>query len=226
MISARRLLRGTDLGTLRRRHVMRCRVRGRRVALTLLRVGIVIVAGAIERVGGCSLLLRRLLEIESLWIVGPLRGGLTRGLRRCRLHSRRTLRCSGWRGRWLFSCRRTTTRNRGNSGAVIPVTLLGHRHHRVAVQLQVQVVELFGLGAVHLIDAFADARLLVEHRSVQAEELDVHGLVQLPDRAHVEHLARGLQVCVVAANHLTGAREIRLGEIVEVEVLERGGRGS
>lgn len=98
----------------------------------------------------------------------------------------------------------------------------GYRNHWVAVQLEIQIVEPLRPCAVHLIDAFADARLLIEHRAIQAQKLDVHRLVQLTDRADMEHLARRLQVGIVAANHLSGACEIRFGQIVKVQILGEG----
>lgn len=36
----------------------------------------------------------------------------------------------------------------------------------------------------------------------------------------MEHLAVCLQVGVVTADHLAGAREIRVGQVVEVQILE------
>lgn len=95
-----------------------------------------------------------------------------------------------------------------------------HRNHRVPVQLQIQVVELLRLGTVHLVHPFAHPRLLVKHSAVQAQELDVHRLLQLPDRAHVEHLARSLQIGIVTADHFASAREVRLWQVVKVQVLQ------
>lgn len=60
---------------------------------------------------------------------------------------------------------------------------------------------------------------LIEDGAVQAQKPDVHRLVQLPDGADVEHLAIGLQIRVVAANHFANAREIRVGQVVKVQKL-------
>lgn len=42
------------------------------------------------------------------------------------------------------------------------------------IQVEVQVVELFGLAAVDLVDALAHARLLIEDGAHQAQEFDIH----------------------------------------------------
>lgn len=54
---------------------------------------------------------------------------------------------------------------------------LPKRHGIIAVELQVQIVESFTLAAVDLVDPLAYSGLLIEHRSVQAEEFYVHNLV-------------------------------------------------
>jgi len=43
----------------------------------------------------------------------------------------------------------------------------------IAVQLQVQVEETFAFTAIHFVQTFAHSGLLVEHRPVQTQELDV-----------------------------------------------------
>lgn len=99
-------------------------------------------------------------------VVGPFRCGT----------GRRRLRCCGRYFRWTVGggqgeglrCRRTTTGNCGNCRLVIVATsailrLLRHWHHRIAVELQVQVVELFRLGAV-------DLEVRWEYLSIRSQE--------------------------------------------------------
>lgn len=92
----------------------------RRGSGTLLGL-IVVVAGAIERVRGITLLL----EVESLRVVGVL-CRRTRGLRGRRPRCRG---CGGGgSGRGLFSSAAC-----GSQAIAAGVALLRHRHHRVAV---------------------------------------------------------------------------------------------
>lgn len=61
---------------------------------------------------------------------------------------------------------------------------------------------------------------LIKDCAIQAKELNVHGLLLLAHSADVEHLAGGLRVGVVSAYDLARAREIRLRQVVKVQVLE------
>lgn len=61
---------------------------------------------------------------------------------------------------------------------------------------------------------------MVKDSAIEAKELDVHGLVLLAHGAHVEHLARRLQVRIVAAYDFASTREVGLGQIVEVQILK------
>lgn len=51
---------------------------------------------------------------------------------------------------------------------------------------------------------------LVENGTVETKESDVHGLVQLPDGADVEHLTVCFQICIIAADDLSHAGEVRV----------------
>lgn len=61
---------------------------------------------------------------------------------------------------------------------------------------------------------------LIKDSAIEAKELDVHGFLLLAHGADVEHLTGGFRVGVVPAYHLARAREIRLGQVVEVQVLK------
>lgn len=65
-------------------------------------------------------------------------------------------------------------------------------------------------------------KYLVKDSAIQAKELNIHGLILLAHGANMEHLAWGLQVCVVATDDFASAREVGLRQIVEVQVLEGG----
>lgn len=61
---------------------------------------------------------------------------------------------------------------------------------------------------------------LVKNGPIKTEEFDVHGFVLLSYRAYVEHLAGGLKVRIITADHLPRTREVSFGKVIEVQILE------
>ena len=55
--------------------------------------------------------------------------------------------------------------------------LLPECHGVVTVQLEIEIVEFLALAAVDLVHPLAYPRLLIEHRTVETQELYIHYLV-------------------------------------------------
>lgn len=61
---------------------------------------------------------------------------------------------------------------------------------------------------------------LIKDSAIQAQELNIHGLILLSHRAYMKHLARSLQISVVTADDFTSTREVCFWQVVEVQVLK------
>ena len=80
------------------------------------------------------------------------------------------------------------------------------------VQIVVEVIIVLRSAAVYIVPPVAGEVLLLEHRTVGADEavLDQAEVAGAAGEADVEHLARGLRVAVVAAAHAVLAAEARV----------------
>lgn len=91
----------------------------------------------------------------------------------------------------------------------------------IIVKVEVEVVEISALAAVHFVDSLTNPCLLVEHGTVETQKFYICHVTLLPNRAYVEHLTSRLDVGIVTTDDFTFARKIRLGKVVKIQVLKQ-----